>query len=95
MASVYILYSASLNKYYIGSCKEIESRLNDHLSKHFVGAFTSKASDWIIYLELNDLSYSQARKIELYIKKMKSRTYIQNLKKYPELIGKITSKFKD
>jgi putative endonuclease len=32
------------------------------------------------------LSYSQARSVETHIKKMKSKIYIQNLKKYPELL---------
>jgi len=69
MAAVYILYSSSLDKYYIGSCKEYLVRLEQHLSKYFPDAFTSKTDDWVLYFFLNDLEYLQARKIESHIKK--------------------------
>jgi putative endonuclease len=45
MAFVYILYSKSLNGYYVGSCLDLDLRLKEHLSKKFDGGFTSKASD--------------------------------------------------
>ena len=64
MASVYILYSQSLDQYYVGSCKNLQSRINDHLSKYFPAAYTAKVNDWIIFFKLDELSYSQARKIE-------------------------------
>jgi putative endonuclease len=89
MAAVYILYSQSLNKYYIGSCIEVTERLDQHLSKIFPGAFTMKANDWIICFSLINLSYDQARKIESHIKNMKSKKYIENLKRYPELSEKL------
>ena len=85
MAAVYILYSQSLDKYYIGSCIEVTERLDQHLSKIFPGAFTTKANDWVIFFSLIDLSYKQARSIESHIKNMKSKKYIQNLKRYPEI----------
>ena len=85
MAAVYILYSQSLDKYYIGSCIEVTERLDQHLSKIFPGAFTMKANDWVIFFTLINLSYKQARSIESHIKNMKSKKYIQNLKRYPEI----------
>ena len=85
MAAVYILYSQSLDKYYIGSCIEVTERLDQHLSKIFPGAFTTKANDWVIFFSLINLSYKQARSIESHIKNMKSKKYIQNLKRYPEI----------
>ncbi|MGE8553535.1 MAG: GIY-YIG nuclease family protein [Chryseobacterium jejuense] len=40
----YILYSESLEKYYIGhSCDDLQERLRKHLSNH--KGFTSKAKD--------------------------------------------------
>ena len=89
MAAIYILYSSSLDKFYVGSCKEITERVHQHLAKHFPEAFTAKANDWTIYFYLDNLSYQQARKIELYIKNMKSKKYIENLKRYPELSTKL------
>ncbi len=95
MASVYILYSASRNKFYVGSCKEIMERLDQHIFEYFHNAFTSKVKDWIIYFHIDNLAYSQARKIELHIKRMKSKNYIENLKKYPGLSSKLIALYKE
>jgi len=43
---------------------------------------------------MENLGYIQARKIESYIKKMKSRKYFEDLKKYPELGEKLAKRFK-
>ena len=93
MASVYILYSPSLDQYYTGSCKELFDRIEQHLSKKIPGAFTAKAKDWILYFSINELKYEQARQIEKHIKRMKSKTYIQNLKKYADLSEKLVIKY--
>jgi putative endonuclease len=89
MASVYILYSPSLKRYYTGSCKEVIERLDQHLSKHFQKAFTKIATDWILFFSYENLNYSRARKTELYIKKMKSKKFIENLKVHPEIFERI------
>lgn len=46
MADVYILYSKHLGKHYIGSCKDADGRLDEHLTKVNANSFTSKAEDW-------------------------------------------------
>ncbi|RXM49678.1 MULTISPECIES: GIY-YIG nuclease family protein [unclassified Chryseobacterium] len=78
MCYVYILYSGSLNKYYIGhSCESLQERLKKHLSNH--KGFTAKAKDWIIiYSECFDLK-SEAYKREREIKSWKSKSSIQKL----------------
>ena len=81
MATVYILYSETGDHFYIGSCKELEFRFQDHLNKKYKDSFTSKYQDWEIYLEIQQLEYQQARKIERHIKRMKSKKYIRDLKK--------------
>lgn len=53
------------------------------------GAFTAAANDWIVFFQLDNLSYEKASKIESKIKKMKSKKYILNLNKYPELVEKL------
>ncbi len=93
MATVYILYSESLKKFYTGSCKNISERLEEHREKKIQNAFTSKVSDWTLFFQLNDLSYVQARKIESHIKKMKSSTYIENLLNYPEIADQLCKKY--
>ncbi|WP_026209609.1 GIY-YIG nuclease family protein [Cytophaga aurantiaca] len=94
MASVYILFSDSLGKYYIGSCKDIDDRLQQHRLKVYNTSFTSKAEDWQVFLLISvpiaiGMGYEQARKIEGHIKRMKSSVYIKNLKQYPEIIEKL------
>ena len=93
MATVYILFSQSLDKFYIGSCKDVTLRLREHLNEEIHGAFTSKASDWTLFLSIEELTYSQARLIEGHIKKMKSQKFIKNLKQYPELVSKLKKRF--
>ncbi|RYF98076.1 MAG: GIY-YIG nuclease family protein [Chitinophagaceae bacterium] len=93
MASAYILFSEKLNRFYIGSCVELGIRLAEHQNKKFVDSFTSRADDWIVFLTIENLGYKQARAIEKHIKKMKSVVYINNLKKYPEMIAKLTEKY--
>ena len=93
---VYILYSESLNRFYIGlTSLSVEERLENHISKKYSRLnFTQKASDWKQYHFIECDSLSQARNIELHIKRMKSAVYIQNLKKYPEIAAKLQAKYK-
>jgi len=87
---VYILYSQKLNRYYTGCTRQLQNRVENHLS-HFYGSesFTAKADDWIIKLLLNCKDEQHAKAVELHIKRMKSSTYIQNLIKYPEMQQKL------
>ncbi len=78
MCFCYILYSKTLNKFYVGhSCETLQERLKKHLSDH--KGFTSKAKDWeIIYFEeFNSKSYAYRRELE--IKSWKSSSKIQKL----------------
>ena len=94
MASIYILFSKTLNRFYVGSCANLDLRLDQHLNKIFASSFTVKANDWELYLSIDNLSYKQARSIEIHIKKMKSIIYIKNLNKYPEMILKLVEDYK-
>ncbi len=69
MASVYILFSEKLNRFYIGSCKDLEFRIEQHFNKDFESSFTSKTDDWEVYFCINELEYNKARMIETHIKK--------------------------
>ena len=95
-AVCYILFSEKLNMFYIGSTHdEVESRLQKH-NNHSYGThrFTAVTTDWVIFLILEAVDYPHAVRMERKIKAMKNRTYILNLKKYPELqekLKKITS----
>jgi len=69
MAAVYILYSSKLDRFYVGSCLNLEARIEEHKSKKFSDGFTAKAEDWEIFFFIEGLAYKQAREIELDIKK--------------------------
>jgi len=93
MACVYILYSSSADLFYIGCTNDLEVRIGYHLSKEFQNSFTSKYTDWELFFETPNLSIRQARKIEAHIKKMKSKKFIMNLKKYPDILKKLKIKY--
>ena len=93
MASVYILFSKKLDRFYTGSCNDLSYRIEQHLNKDFIRSFTAKTDDWELFFYVDDLQYAQARLIEEHIKKMKSKAYIQNLKKYPEIMQRLIVKY--
>ena len=93
MATVYILCSENLDRFYTGSCVEFHPRFEDHLYKIYPESFTSKSEDWKLFLLIENLSYSQARSIEIHIKKMKSKVYIQNLARYPGIIDRLKERY--
>ena len=94
MASVYVLFSKKLDRFYTGSCLDLSKRLDEHLQGIFADSFTSKAPDWELFLRIDNLTYQQARLIELHIKKMKSKVYIENLKKYEEIQNRLIDLYK-
>ena len=78
MFQVYILFSDTLNKFYVGhTSEELDERLRKHLSAH--SGFTAKVKDWkIVYFE-EFVDKSSAYQRELKIKSWKSKTKILEL----------------
>jgi putative endonuclease len=93
MANVYILYSEKIDSYYIGSCKNLDQRFKEHVNGKNKQAFTRRAADWRIFLSIENLPHSEARQIETHIKRMKSRIYLNNLLKYPDIIIRLKEKY--
>jgi putative endonuclease len=74
---VYILYSNIKDRYYTGSTSDIEQRLK----RHNAGATPSTRTGrpWsVVYTKQFD-SKTEALKFENYIKRMKSRKFIESL----------------
>ncbi|HEY0744722.1 MAG TPA: GIY-YIG nuclease family protein [Chryseosolibacter sp.] len=90
---VYILYSATIDAFYVGQTELLSSRLDQHLNHLFAQSFTKRATDWTVFLTIDCVSRVQAVNIENHIKKMKSRVYLQNLKRYPELVLKLKDRY--
>ena len=96
MASAYILYSISKDRFYIGFTTEtVAVRLERHNNDYYEDKSTADGKPWTIFLEIPCDSIQQARNIEAHIKAMKSRKYLENLKRYPEMIDKLKKKYQD
>ncbi|MBS1947712.1 MAG: GIY-YIG nuclease family protein [Bacteroidetes bacterium] len=77
MFFAYILFSKKLNKYYIGSTKDISLRIKRH--NNSTEKFTSTGVPWELKYFERFSTLSEARKRETEIKKKKSRAYIEAL----------------
>jgi len=77
MYFTYILYSKSRNRYYVGSCEDVDKRLVKHNTNH--AGFTGKTGDWEIKWFEEHLDKSDALKREKRIKNWKSRGMIEKL----------------
>ncbi|PWA11413.1 GIY-YIG nuclease family protein [Flavobacterium laiguense] len=86
---VYILYSPTKDTYYIGETSDLENRLHWHNSGEFKSAYSKITNDWTVFFSFECQDIIQARKIEKHIKSMKSKIYLQNLSKHPEMSKKL------
>ncbi|MBL7914958.1 MAG: GIY-YIG nuclease family protein [Bacteroidia bacterium] len=94
MFCVYIIFSIKLNRYYVGTTDDFVKRLAEHNDLKHPGSFTSRGIPWESYLLIDDLHSEQGYQIEEHIKNMHSKNYIQNLKRYPEMIEGLKNRFK-
>ena len=78
MAYMYVLYSGSIDRYYIGSTRgSLEERLRRHLSDH--KGFTGKAKDWEICYSEFYADYKDASSREQALKRQKDRKQLELL----------------
>ena len=78
MAYTYVIYSAILDRYYVGHTQDsIEERLRKHISNH--DGYTSKAKDWELVFSKAFDSKKEAHAFERQIKRWKSRKAVEEL----------------
>jgi len=77
MYFLYILYSKSLDHYYVGHTSDLQGRLRRHNTLH--KGYTGKANDWQVVYTETYTSKDQAYKRERQIKGWKSKVSIQKL----------------
>ncbi len=77
MHHVYILYSESLDRYYVGSTSDLEARLIRHNNGE--SRYTKSGIPWSIVYSEEFSSRSEAMSREHQIKKWKSRKMIVKL----------------
>jgi putative endonuclease len=75
MFYTYILYSRKLNKFYIGSTENVETRIEQHNTGEV--KFTSRGIPWEIKHREAFPDRTAAMKREYEIKRKKSRKYIE------------------
>jgi putative endonuclease len=73
---VYILFSESSGRYYIGHTQNIEIRLHQHNSAQ--GNFTSKYAPWNLVWSNTISSRGEAMKLENKIKKRGARRFLND-----------------
>ena len=76
MGYVYILKN-SKGKYYIGSTSDLDRRLRQHLSGHTYNTARMLDLDLVLSQKFNSLE--ESRKIELKLKKLKRKDYIEKI----------------
>lgn len=89
MYYIYILYSETHDRYYVGYTSDVFRRLEEHNTNSRM-TYTHKFGPWKLktYFEVGE-NRAAAMKIEKYIKKQKSRKLIERLINEPGLFGQI------
>jgi putative endonuclease len=93
MFFVYILYSQSKGRFYIGQTQNLEERLSQHNSGFFKNSHTHLTNDWKVFHSISCQTRKQAVNIESHIKRARKRKYLEDLQKYPEISKKLIEKY--
>ena len=75
---VYILYSNKIDKYYIGATSNLQNRVSFHNSE-FNKIWSKSGQPWKLAFSKQFETSNEAFSAEKFIKKQKSRTFIQKL----------------
>ncbi len=80
MFYIYIIYSETAGKYYIGHTDNIVRRLAEHNNPQVNSKFTAKYTPWVLALSFPVAeNRGDALKVEKFIKRQKSRNFIRKL----------------
>ncbi|WP_026711098.1 GIY-YIG nuclease family protein [Flavobacterium filum] len=91
---IYILYSETTSKYYIGESYNLDERIKNHNQHFYQNSFSKIANDWKLLLSYECIDRHSALYLERFIKKMKSRLFIEKIISNPEILSDILSKRK-
>ncbi|WP_042491712.1 GIY-YIG nuclease family protein [Aequorivita sublithincola] len=92
MHYLYIIYSEKLNRYYIGETPDLRIRLDQHNQHYFKKSFTKAANDWKFSLTYQCDNKTQALFLEKFIKRMKSKVFIEKIIGNPHILSEILKK---
>jgi putative endonuclease len=74
---IYIIKSSSANRYYIGQTANLKNRIHHHNAGR--EKYTRIASDWQLVFSKEYQTRTQAQKVENFIKKQKSKAFIEKI----------------
>ena len=89
MHYLYIIFSESLNTYYTGETSNLNERLEKHNKHYYKGGFSKIAEDWRVVLSKRCKHRGEALYLESFIKRMKSKKFIQKIIKNPKILDDI------
>ena len=78
MVVTYILYSKSINRYYVGHSVEMNERLREHNSGE--GKYTKRGIPWRMVWTFECPTRSEAMLLEIKIKKRGVKRYLDDIK---------------
>ncbi len=80
MFYVYILYSDQIDRYYVGHTNDVARRLEEHNNPIRYSKYTAKSTGWkvVVVIPIGE-TRSEAAQVERYIKRQKSRKFIEQL----------------
>ena len=94
MHYLYILFSESSQKFYIGETSNIDERILKHQNHYYSNSFTKIANDWEIVLSFICNDKDEAIYLENFIKRMKSKTFNNKIITEPSILKDILHKRK-
>jgi putative endonuclease len=94
MTYLYFILSSAKNKIYVGVTSNLQERLRKHNDHSYAGAFSKIATDWELIFQKEFEDKQEALFLERFIKRMKSRKFIQKIIENPEILNDILSKRK-
>jgi putative endonuclease len=94
MHYLYILFSESSQKFYIGETNNIDERILKHRNHYYSNSFTKIANDWKVVLSFICNDKEEAVYLENFIKRMKSKTFNNKIIANPSILKDILLKKK-
>ncbi|MFV5691537.1 GIY-YIG nuclease family protein [Flavobacterium sp. LT1R49] len=92
MYFIYIIYSKKLDRFYVGTTDDVEKRLAEHNSGFYSEAFTVKGVPWELSLKFECKSSEKAYGLEKFLKRMKSRIFLEKVIVNPGILLDIQNK---
>ena len=77
MVYIYVLYSHSAQKYYVGMTKNLQQRIKEHNAGK--STFTAAYKPWTLIYSETEESYSTARIREKYLKSAAGKKFVEKI----------------